>query len=132
MSTEIKKYLDIEGLQHLWSKINMQDYPNNDILIKVIDAIDKNKADKDEIDAVDEKVEALGQLVGDASIPEQIQSAMDELHVIAKTGSWNDLEDKPNQDDALRIAAETGLIELVVADNGSIYTDDNGYILTLI
>lgn len=47
-----------------------------------------------EIDMVDEKVEALGQLVGDASIPEQIQAAMDELHVVAKTGSWNDLEDR--------------------------------------
>lgn len=48
-----------------------------------------------EIDMVDEKVEALGQLVGNVSVPEQIQTAMDELHVVAKTGSWNDLEDKP-------------------------------------
>jgi hypothetical protein len=47
---------------------------------------------------VDEKVEALGQLVGDASIPEQIQAAMDELHVVAKTGSWNDLEDRTHGD----------------------------------
>jgi hypothetical protein len=29
MSNEIKKFLDQEGLQYLWSKINMQDYPNN-------------------------------------------------------------------------------------------------------
>ena len=47
MSTEIKKYLDAEGLQYLWSKINMQDYPNNDVLIAVINAIDENKADKE-------------------------------------------------------------------------------------
>lgn len=53
------------------------------------------------------------------------------FHKIAKTGSWNDLEDKPDQNDALNIAVEMGLIELVVADDGSIYTDENGYILTL-
>ena len=45
MSNE-KKYLDYEGLQHLWSKISMEDYPNNDILIAVINAIDENKVDK--------------------------------------------------------------------------------------
>ena len=48
-----------------------------------------------EIDMVDDKVEALGQLVGNTSVPEQIQAAVDELHVVAKTGSWNDLEDRP-------------------------------------
>jgi hypothetical protein len=56
----------------------------------------------------------------------------EDLHKVAKTGSWNDLEDKPNQDDALKIAAEMGLIEPIVTNDGSIYTDGNGYILTLI
>ena len=40
------KVLDINGVQYLWQKINMQDYPNNDLLIAVIDAIDQGKADK--------------------------------------------------------------------------------------
>ena len=44
--SENKKYLDQEGLQFLWSKINMQDYPNNDVLITVINAIDEGKMDK--------------------------------------------------------------------------------------
>jgi hypothetical protein len=45
-----KKYLDIEGLQYLWSRINMQDYPNNKTLIAVINAIDDSKADRQELD----------------------------------------------------------------------------------
>ena len=63
-------------------------------------------------------------------IPDTV-ARKEDFHKVAKTGSWNDLEDKPDQDDALNIAAETGLIEPVVADDGSIYTDENGYILTL-
>ena len=41
-----KKFLDQKGLEYLWSKINMQDYPNNDTLIAVINAIDEGKMDK--------------------------------------------------------------------------------------
>lgn len=42
-----KKFLDQEGVKYLWSKVNMQDYPNNETLINVINAIDETKADKD-------------------------------------------------------------------------------------
>ena len=45
--TEIKKFLDQEGVQYLWSKIAMEDYPNNDTLIAALNAIDETKADKD-------------------------------------------------------------------------------------
>lgn len=44
---DVKKFLDIEGLKFLWSKINMQDYPNNETLIAIINAIDETKADKE-------------------------------------------------------------------------------------
>jgi hypothetical protein len=44
-----KKFLDYEGVKHLWSKINMQDYPNNETLMGVIEAIDETKADKNEL-----------------------------------------------------------------------------------
>ena len=43
---EQKKFLDQEGVKHLWSKISMEDYPNNDTLIAVLNAIDQTKADK--------------------------------------------------------------------------------------
>ena len=46
---DIKKFLDQEGLKQLWAKINMQDYPNNDMLMAVINAIDETKADRNEI-----------------------------------------------------------------------------------
>lgn len=46
---EEKKFLDYEGVKHLWSKINMNDYPNNEVLMAVINAIDETKADKVEI-----------------------------------------------------------------------------------
>lgn len=45
----MKKFLDIEGLKHLWSKVSLQDYPNNDVLVAVINALDETKADKDEV-----------------------------------------------------------------------------------
>jgi hypothetical protein len=31
-----KKYLDQEGVKYLWSKISMEDYPNNETLMAVI------------------------------------------------------------------------------------------------
>lgn len=43
---EIKKFLDSEGLKFLWQKISMEDYPNNDTLVAIINAIDQNKQDK--------------------------------------------------------------------------------------
>lgn len=53
------KYLDSNGLTHLWSKISMEDYPNNETLIAVINAIDEQKADKDEIPTMDEIYENI-------------------------------------------------------------------------
>ena len=44
--SDVKKFLDYEGVRHLWSKINMQDYPNNETLMAVINAIDDTKLDK--------------------------------------------------------------------------------------
>lgn len=40
-------FLDAEGVKYLWSKVNMQDYPNNETLMAVINAIDETKADKE-------------------------------------------------------------------------------------
>ena len=43
-----KKYLDSNGVQHLWSKV-AEDYSKNETLMAVISAIDETKADKEEI-----------------------------------------------------------------------------------
>ena len=47
--SDIKKFLDYEGVKFLWSKISMQDYPNNETLMAVINAIDETKADKEDL-----------------------------------------------------------------------------------
>ena len=50
--SDVKKFLDYEGVQYLWSKINMNDYPNNEMLMAVINAIDETKADKEYVDEI--------------------------------------------------------------------------------
>lgn len=49
---DLKKFLDQDGVAYLWSKISMEDYPNNSTLMAVIDAIDETKANKDYIDEI--------------------------------------------------------------------------------
>ena len=46
-----KKFLDQEGVKYLWSKVSLEDYPNNETLIAVLNAIDQTKADKETLDA---------------------------------------------------------------------------------
>lgn len=45
-----QKFLDIDGLIYLWSKIKMEDYPNNETLVAVINAIDETKVDREELE----------------------------------------------------------------------------------
>lgn len=56
---EIKKFLDKEGIKYLWNLISLQDYPNNETLIAVLNAIDETKADKAEIPTMDEIYENI-------------------------------------------------------------------------
>ena len=95
---DIKKFLDQEGVKFLWSKISMQDYPNNDTLMAVIEAIDETKADKTDLvqsdwnesdetslsyiknkpdfDGLQTNVFNLNELVGDTPVSEQISAAV--------------------------------------------------------
>lgn len=57
---EIKKFLDQKGIAHLWSKINIEDYPNNQTLTAVINAIDETKADKTELPFIDDTLALEG------------------------------------------------------------------------
>lgn len=43
-----KKFLDQEGVKYLWKQLSLEDYPNNETLIAVINAIDATKVDKEE------------------------------------------------------------------------------------
>ena len=46
---DTKKFLDIDGVQVLYQLLSLQDYPNNDVLAAVIDAIDETKLNKNKI-----------------------------------------------------------------------------------
>lgn len=52
---DYKKFLDQEGVKHLWSKLSMEDYPNNETLMAVINAIDETKANKEDIPKIIEE-----------------------------------------------------------------------------
>lgn len=45
-----KKFLDQTGVEYLWSKLSLEDYPNNETLITVLNAIDVTKLDKSTFD----------------------------------------------------------------------------------
>ena len=45
--SENKKFLDAKGVEYLWSRLSLEDYPNNETLISVLNAIDETKLDKD-------------------------------------------------------------------------------------
>lgn len=46
----MKKFLDATGLQYLWKQLSLKDYPNNEMLAAVINAIDEEKADRTDLD----------------------------------------------------------------------------------
>ena len=54
---DTQKFLDEKGVQHLWSKISMEDYPNNETLIAILNAIDQTKANKEEIPSKNSQLE---------------------------------------------------------------------------
>ena len=45
----MSKFLDASGVSFLWSQLSMQDYPSNETLVAVINAIDETKANKDNV-----------------------------------------------------------------------------------
>ena len=103
-----KKFLDYEGVKHLWSKINMQDYPNNETLMAVINAIDETKADKTDI----------------------VQSDWDQSDETAP----DYIKNKPleeTEDDAMKMLAEMGIIDPATDEEGNVFTDESGNILTI-
>lgn len=56
MSNDVKKFLDEEGVKVLWNQVNLNDYPNNETLIAVINAIDETKANKEVVDILNEAI----------------------------------------------------------------------------
>ena len=77
MSNKPIKVLTEEGLRVLWNQISLDDYPNNDLLIAVLDGIDATKADKAEVASQDVVVLSEAQKYADdlnVAIAERISS----------------------------------------------------------
>lgn len=106
--SDIKKYLDYEGVKYLWSKINMQDYPNNKTLINVINAIDETKADKSEL----------------------VQSDWNQNDETAKDFIKNK-PDIASDEDVMNMLSDLGIINPITTSDGSILISPTGEIYTL-
>lgn len=52
------KFLDADGVSFLWSQLSLQDYPNNETLIAILNAIDSTKANKEDVEKSIEEVKA--------------------------------------------------------------------------
>ena len=57
------KVLDAEGVKVLFDLLSLQDYPNNDVLMAVINAIDNTKADKEDLENIQNQFRNLNEFV---------------------------------------------------------------------
>lgn len=72
--------------------------------------------------------------VGDTSVSDQIDEAL-----LNSQADWDQtdstkpdyIKNKPDENDALELVSEMGLAEPVSAEDGSVYTDENGVLYTL-
>jgi hypothetical protein len=60
---DTKKFLDADGVKVLYDLLSLQDYPNNDILMAVINAIDETKADKDSVENIQTQFNTLNEFI---------------------------------------------------------------------
>lgn len=114
--SEIKKFLDKEGIEYLWSKISMEDYPNNETLIAVLNAIDETKADKDYVNT------AIEENSKQADWAQTDETAMDFI---------KNKPDVATDDDIIELMLEMDVMPIVQDADGTILIDsDNTVILT--
>ena len=89
------KFLDEKGVQHLWSKISMEDYPNNETLMAVISAIDETKLDKNifedysGIKVFEPQVNDIPKVFINGIIPTTKDDVLAELTYISRTLSFH-------------------------------------------
>ena len=89
-----KKFLDQNGVEYLWSQLSLEDYPNNETLIAVLNAIDTTKADKEELFSGswnDLKDRPFGEETSEAVALEE-----QELTFSAVDAAWDDTKVRAN------------------------------------
>ena len=70
----MQNFLDYNGVRYLWSKISMEDYPNNETLVAILNAIDEtkqNKIDDNLITSNNSIIEAINEIYNKHSIHEE-------------------------------------------------------------
>ena len=72
--SENKKFLDAKGVEYLWSRLSLEDYPNNETLIAVLNAIDETKADKNEIPTLTSQLENDSDFVSEEQVRALVES----------------------------------------------------------
>lgn len=61
--SDVIKVLDANGVKALFDLLSLQDYPNNDVLMAVINAIDATKADQSDFDNIQNQFNTLNEFV---------------------------------------------------------------------
>ena len=70
----MNKFLDASGLQHLWKQLSLKDYPNNEMLVAVINAIDEEKADKNDIPTQTSQLENDSKFISEDKVKDLFKS----------------------------------------------------------
>ena len=94
---DIKKYLDQAGVEYLWKKLSLEDYPNNEILGAVINAIDQTKLDKsvfeeyigNEVASFEPGDKDIPRVYIDGTIPTTKNEVLATLKYQSKTDTFN-------------------------------------------
>ena len=84
------KYLDGQGIVHLWSKISSEDRANTNLIVNAVSAIDEVKADKDELDKYLKKEDYIAGETGGTNI---VQTILETIYPVGAIYiSTNDLD----------------------------------------
>ena len=91
------KILDEQGVKYLWSRLSLEDYPNNETLIAVLNAIDETKLDKEVFEEytgesavlIEPKEEDIPKVFIDGTIPTTKDEVSAEMTYISKTLSFH-------------------------------------------
>lgn len=89
-------YLDNQGVEYLWSKLSLEDYPNNEMLIAVLNAIDDTKLDKSvfeeytgaTVSSIEPAIDDIPKVYIDGTIPTTKDEVTGKLTYISKTLSF--------------------------------------------
>ena len=72
----MSKFLDYAGVISLWKRLSLEDYPNNETLIAVLNAIDSTKADKTDLDTYLKKEDYIKGEIGSEAIASMLIEMM--------------------------------------------------------